>query len=58
MIAPGMPQTAADIGLHYARVAVSGEPLQATQYWTTLISFASVSDHPMEELMRRIAPGD
>jgi hypothetical protein len=48
-----MPQTAADIGLHYACVAVSGEPLQATQYWTTLISLASVSDCPMEELLQQ-----
>jgi len=38
LIAPGMPQTAADIGLHYAHVAVSEEPLQATQFWTSLIS--------------------
>ena len=52
MIAPGMPRTAADIGLHYARMAVSGEPLQATQYWTTLISLASVSAQPMEELLQ------
>ena len=52
MIAPGMPQTAASIGLHYARVAVSGEPLQAAQYWTTLISLASASDRPLEELLR------
>ncbi len=38
LIAPGMPQTAADIGLHYARISVSQEPLQATQFWTTLVS--------------------
>src|SRR5512139_2000879 len=38
MIAPGMPQTAAELGLHYARISVSGEPLQAAQYWTSLIS--------------------
>lgn len=51
MVAPGMPQTAADIGLHYARVAVCGEPLQAVQYWTTLISLAAVSDQPLEGLL-------
>ena len=51
MIAPGMPQTAADIGLYYARISVSGEPLQATQFWTTLISLAAVSDRPIEELL-------
>jgi hypothetical protein len=38
MIAPGMPRVAAELGLHYARIAVSGEPLQAAQYWTSLIS--------------------
>lgn len=52
LIAPGMPQTAADIGLHYARIAVSGEPLQATRYWTTLISLIAVSPRPLEDLMR------
>jgi uncharacterized protein len=52
MIAPGMPQTAADIGLHYASVSVSGEPLQATRYWTTLISLASVRKDPIETLLR------
>lgn len=51
IIAPGMPQTAADLGLYYARVAVSGEPLQAAQYWTTLISLAAVSDHSLEDLV-------
>jgi hypothetical protein len=52
MIAPGMPQTARDIGLHYASVAVSGEPLQATRYWTTLISLAAVRQEPVEDLLR------
>jgi hypothetical protein len=47
-----MPQTAADLGLHYARISVSGEPLQATRYWTTLISLVSVSDRPLEDLLR------
>jgi hypothetical protein len=51
MIAPGMPHTAADLGLHYARVAVSGEPLQAAQYWTALVSLAAVRDCPVEELL-------
>jgi hypothetical protein len=52
MIAPGMPQTAADLGLHYARIAVSGEPLQATRYWTTLISLVAVRNRPLEDLLR------
>ncbi len=47
MIAPGMPQSAADIGLHYARIAVSREPLQATQYWTSLISLMAIHEGPL-----------
>jgi hypothetical protein len=57
MIAPGMPQTAAEIGLHYARVSVSGEPLQAAQYWPALISMVAVSDRSLEELMRDCLAG-
>ena len=52
LIAPGMPQTAADIGLHYARIAVSEEPLQATQFWTSLISLRAFHEGLMEEAMR------
>ncbi|HOA52138.1 MAG: ADP-ribosylglycohydrolase family protein [Thermogutta sp.] len=51
LIAPGMPQTAADIGLHYARISVSQEPLQATQFWTTLISRAFVLSLSTRELL-------
>ena len=57
MIAPGMPQTAADIGLHYARIAVSGEPLQATRYWTTLISLVAVSERPVGGPAARVVAG-
>jgi hypothetical protein len=52
MIAPGMPQSAADIGLHYARISVSGEPLQATRFWTTLISLAAVRTEAIERLLK------
>ena len=52
LIAPGMPQTAADIGLHYARIAVSEEPLQATQYWTSLISLCAFHEGPLEDAMQ------
>jgi len=55
MIAPGMPQTAADLGVHYAAIAVSGEPLQAARYWTTLISLVAVRSGSLEELMRESA---
>jgi hypothetical protein len=51
LIAPGMPQTAADIGLHYARIAVSEEPLQAAQFWTSLISLLPFHNGTMEEAL-------
>jgi hypothetical protein len=51
MISPGMPQSAGDIGLHYAHITVHGEPLQATQYWTALISLVAVDDRPLNELL-------
>ncbi|MBM4088547.1 MAG: hypothetical protein FJ276_03845 [Planctomycetes bacterium] len=54
LIAPGMPQTAADIGLHYARIAVSEEPLQAAQFWTSLIALRAFHTGPIEEAMQRV----
>lgn len=48
LVAPGMPRTAADLGLHYARIAVSGEPLQAAQFWTTLVSLMPLHDGPVD----------
>ncbi len=53
LIAPGMPQTAADIGLHYARIAVSEEPLQAAQYWTALISLRAFHEGAIEAAMQQ-----
>jgi hypothetical protein len=52
MIAPGMPQTAADLAVHYAGISVSGEPLQAARYWATVISLVAVSPHSLEDLLR------
>ena len=43
LMAPGMPQTAARIGSHYARVVVEGEPVQATQLYMTMIATAFLS---------------
>jgi hypothetical protein len=43
LMAPGMPQTAARIGSHYARVVVDGEPVQAAQLYTTMIATAFLS---------------
>jgi hypothetical protein len=52
LIAPGMPQTAADIGLHYARIAVSEEPLQAAQFWTSLISLCAFHEGSPEAALQ------
>ncbi len=40
LIAPAMPQTAARLGLNYTRVAIEGEPAQATQLFTAMIATA------------------
>ena len=40
LIAPGMPQTAARIGLNYTRVTIDAEPAQTTQLFTTMIATA------------------
>jgi hypothetical protein len=52
MIAPGMPQTAADIGIYYAHIAVSGEPIQAAQFWTSLISLNAFTNEPIEDVIK------
>jgi hypothetical protein len=52
LIAPGMPQTAADIGLHYTRIAVSEEPLQAAQFWTSLIALRAFHQGPMDDALQ------
>ena len=54
MIAPGMPQMAAQIGLHYALISVRGEPLQATRYWTALISQTIFNEEP---IARQVSDG-
>ena len=53
LIAPGMPPVAADLGLHYARIAVSEEPLQATQFWTSLISLLAVHEGALDGAVAR-----
>jgi hypothetical protein len=40
LISPGMPQTAARIGVHYTHVSVDGEPVQATQMTAAMIATA------------------
>ena len=40
IISPSMPQTASRLGLYYTHVSIEGEPSQATQMFTTMISTA------------------
>jgi hypothetical protein len=40
LIAPGMPQTAARIGLNYTHVTIDAEPAQTTQLFTAMIATA------------------
>jgi hypothetical protein len=51
LVAPAMPQTAARIGVHYTHVAVDGEPIQTTQFFTAMIALAFVESDP-ETLVR------
>jgi len=50
LIAPGMPQTAARIGLHYTHVGIEGEPAQTTQLFTTMIATAFITND-MENIL-------
>lgn len=40
LMSPGMPRTAAEIGIHYTHYAVDGEPIQTTQLFTAMIATA------------------
>lgn len=53
MISPGMPQAAARLGIYYAHISVSGEPIQAAQFWTSLISLNALSKGPVEEVIEK-----
>jgi len=50
LLAPGMPQTAAGIGLNYTRVAIDAEPAQTTQLFTSMIATAYITDE-MERIL-------
>lgn len=51
LLAPGMPQTASEIGLHYTRVAIGDEAAQATQFFCSMISAAFVEED-INEIIR------
>ena len=42
LMSPGMPQTAARIGLNYTTVTIDNEPAQSTQLFTTMVSTAFI----------------
>lgn len=44
LLAPGMPQTASRIGLHYTQVAIEQEPAQTTQFFCSMIASAFIED--------------
>lgn len=44
LVAPGMPQTAAKIGLNYTHVTIDAEPAQTTQLFTAMIATAFFTD--------------
>jgi hypothetical protein len=44
LIAPALPQKAAEIGLNYTRVTIDGEPAQTTQLFTSMIATAFVEN--------------
>jgi len=53
MISPGMPNTASEIGSYYAHISVCCEPIQAAQFWTSLISVSMIDQSPMEDLLAK-----
>jgi len=58
LVAPAMPQTAAKIGLNYTTVAIDGEPAQATQFFTSMISMAFIESDIQKILDAGIAALD
>lgn len=52
MIAPGLPNAAARIGAHYARITVRGEPIQACAFTTSMVALAYFV-HDVEDLVRQ-----
>jgi hypothetical protein len=58
LLAPGMPQTAARIGLNYTSVAINNEPAQTTQLFTTMVSTAFIENDIVKILDAGIATLD
>jgi hypothetical protein len=58
LISPGMPQTAAKIGIHYTHVAVDGEPIQTTQLYDAMIATAFFEKDHSEVIKAGLAAVD
>ncbi|HVN78792.1 MAG TPA: ADP-ribosylglycohydrolase family protein, partial [Terriglobia bacterium] len=50
LISPGMPQTAARMGVHYTRVGIDLEPAQSTQLFAAMVASAFLTGN-MEEIL-------
>jgi len=50
LISPGMPQTAARIGIHYTHVSIDGEAIQSTQMMDSMIATAFLTSE-MEKIL-------
>ena len=50
LISPGMPQTAARIGIHYTRVSIDSEAIQSTQMMDAMIATAFLTSD-MEKIL-------
>ena len=58
LIAPGMPQAAGRIGVHYTHVAIEGEPAQLTQFVTAMVATAYFEDDVARVLDAGVAAVD
>ena len=58
LIAPGMPQTASRIGLHYTHVSVDAEPSQSTQLFDSMIAVAFFENDIEKILLAGLAAVD
>lgn len=59
LIAPGMPETASRLALHYTHVGIEGEPAQTTQLFASMIAAAYLTENIDEVIdagMRAIDP--
>jgi hypothetical protein len=58
LMSPGMPRTAARIGLHYTHVAIDGEPAQTTQLFAAMIATAFFESDPVKIVEAGVAAVD